>query len=502
MKVQNLSVSLLLSDLEDVKALTKVFRKIGVIPFFHEDLRSFWTTSLEKMPSLCIVDVKKMSDGELTLANHPFVKAEQLPIIFFYTEGSEPLLFSTYEVFNLGLLKRTENYEGPVKSILRRLNKLMGIEDKNRELNLYADKLEKQIGELTKNRQVEREIEYYQGLCKKVISSLDEYRKNYDFISTISKAFSELDEIQEFSILEISENGQRLISQNSLNQQFRHIPAIWLGQSCQNGIEPFAQNMANQIVVELMGGDLISLMIRGKFDHPDKMIFIKSNRDAFLNYFDWDSLEMYLSGLNSQFILRSTARLEDEGRGLNAWEFMSILDQSLFGKMTGLKDAQLKNIEDFTLIDIDFSDLVDLAMAKRNSRFYWGHFFQEFIGKLELHKRLDLRVIPMGVEHVGILVPRGLGDQFMEDLKVYVTRFPYWKFFENNDVVISKQLKPKVQMIPLSSFAYIDYINQSQLEHQVQKSLNHNQNEGNASEVNRAQSREKLSYGPRPTLTV
>jgi len=74
-----LSVALLLSDLNEVKEICGVFRKLGIIPHFYEDLKTFWSGTLENTPSLCIVDVKMMSEGELTLHEHPSVKSENCP---------------------------------------------------------------------------------------------------------------------------------------------------------------------------------------------------------------------------------------------------------------------------------------------------------------------------------------------------------------------------------------------------------------------------------------
>ena len=122
MQEGQLSVALLLSDLNEVKEISAVFRKLGIIPHFYEDLKTFWTGTIERIPSLCIIDVKKMSDGEFALHDHPAVKSEKLPIVFFYTKNTEPLLVSTNDFFHLGLLKKTENYESSLKAILKRLN--------------------------------------------------------------------------------------------------------------------------------------------------------------------------------------------------------------------------------------------------------------------------------------------------------------------------------------------------------------------------------------------
>lgn len=76
------SVALLLSDLSEVKEISSVFKKLGVIPHFYEDLKTFWSGTLERLPALCIVDVKKMSEGDLILRDHPAVMAKKCRCFF------------------------------------------------------------------------------------------------------------------------------------------------------------------------------------------------------------------------------------------------------------------------------------------------------------------------------------------------------------------------------------------------------------------------------------
>ena len=87
-----------------------------------------------------------------------------------------------------------------------------------------------------------------------------------------------IDEVDEFAFLELSFNGQKLLSPVSNNQKFRNIPSLWLGQACINGIELFAQNMATQVAIDVMGGDIVSLHVKGSEGNTDKIIFIKSKK--------------------------------------------------------------------------------------------------------------------------------------------------------------------------------------------------------------------------------
>ncbi|MGZ3807969.1 MAG: hypothetical protein ACXVCE_07785, partial [Bacteriovorax sp.] len=254
-----LSVALLISDLNEVKEISAVFRKLGIIPHFYEDLQTFWSGTVERIPSLCIVDVKKMSEGDLVLRNHPHVQSEKLPLVFFYSNNTEPLLVSTYDFFHLGLLKKTENYEGPLRAILKRLNHFMQMEFDNQILKIEKHAQFETIEKLKLEQRTMVETDQYQSMVKRVCLELEEERGEADFFKAVEKVFQGIDEISEFAMMELSFNGQKLISPLSHVPKFRAIPSLWLGQACPHGLELFAQNMATQVAVEIMGGDLVSL---------------------------------------------------------------------------------------------------------------------------------------------------------------------------------------------------------------------------------------------------
>jgi hypothetical protein len=216
-----LSVALLLSDLNEVKEISAVFKKLGIIPHFYEDLKTFWSGTVERIPSLCIVDVKKMSEGEFVLRDHPAVKAEKLPLIFFYTKNTEPLLVSTNDFFHLGLLKKTEDYESSLRAILKRLNHFLRLESENQALKADKFGMSETIEKLKYEQLAMVQTDQYQSMVKSVCIQLEELRGESDFFRAVERVFQGIDEISEFAMLELSFNGQKLISPISHVQKFR-----------------------------------------------------------------------------------------------------------------------------------------------------------------------------------------------------------------------------------------------------------------------------------------
>jgi hypothetical protein len=451
-----LSVALLLSDLNEVKEISAVFKKLGIIPHFYEDLKTFWSGTVERIPSLCIVDVKKMSEGEFVLRDHPAVKAEKLPLIFFYTKNTEPLLVSTNDFFHLGLLKKTEDYESSLRAILKRLNHFLRLESENQALKADKFGMSETIEKLKYEQLAMVQTDQYQSMVKSVCIQLEELRGESDFFRAVERVFQGIDEISEFAMLELSFNGQKLISPISHVQKFRAIPSLWLGQACPKGIELFAQNMATQVAVDIMGEDLVSLLIKGNLSRPDKIMFIKAKNELFYNHFDWNMLEAYLNGFYASFRNKLESEPSVEKKFSSTFEAMSFLDQFLFGTVALESDDKKGQRKlDYRLVDVDLTSLVEIILKKSNNRFFWGKFEKEFINKLEIQTRSDFRTFECGVNHLAFLVAAHELDSFFDELKDFSSKFSYWKYFEDSEGVLSQIVTPKVSMVPLSAYAYL-----------------------------------------------
>ncbi len=450
--MENLSVSLLLDDLEDVRKISNVFKQIGILPNYYEDLKSFWNGTLEQMPSIAVVDVKKMSQGEYILKNHPYIQTGELPMVFFYSRESSPLLFSTFEMFTLGTIEKNSNYVGNLKSILRRYNKLASIEQNNYDLRMNANKFEKQLGKAIEELQLYKEEEFFSKTLDKMISEF-EGNKGYGLLESMYRIFDNHSMIDEFTVLELSANGTRLISPPSVAKKFKKIPPIWPGKSCSHGIEDFAVNMANHVVLELMGGDTMSLMVYGKHENPAKIVFVKTSDELMLNSFNWEKLEQYLTNNYIRELLRREDSDEKGERVISTWEFLGILDHELMRSRD-----ESSNQNDLCLIDLDFSTIIDFVKKDNKITFYWGDFYKDFVTRLHTQFKFKFTISAMGADHLGVLVDQRYSEKVFVELKAIVSKFSFWKYFEEVNVVLAKTLQVKVQMVPSSSISYLGYL--------------------------------------------
>ena len=465
-KSTNLSVALLLSEIEDVKEITQVFKKLGVIPYFYEDLKSFWQGTLERIPALAIVDVRKMNENKLILKNHPNVMNEEMPLLFFYSERTEPLLLSTQEIFHIGTIKKAKNYDGIFKALLKRINKMILIEQENYSLKLALKAKSDQLNKLENDNEKIKLVDHYHGLTKELILKIEECREGNDFFTSLEIALDQFLEFDSFSMLELSFNGQKLISPLAHSRKYRAIPSIWVGQVNKEAIELSAQNIAAQIAIETLGHNIVTLHIKNAKNKIQKILFLKACDELCFKSFDWNLFQIYLNGLEASFDQKENNTLVSENYFSSTFKALSFIDENLASFSMANLDKLDK--DDWRIVNLDLSSLTQILLKNGNQIFYWDKFRSDLIAKLEIQMRCEFKFFENGVNDFCFLVHKKNLDVFFNDLKDFSNKFYYWKYFENNDVVLFQEIKPKVYMIPTSAFAFLKAMNSRPLENSVE----------------------------------
>lgn len=441
-------VALLVSDLKVAKKLSEVYKTMGVSPYVCTSLSEFWQETLKEMPHMAVVDVKMMNQGDYLLKDHPMVISEELPLAFYYDETSSALLYSAYDTLNFGFIDGRLSLKGQLKAVLKRYNTFNSWQDRAKDALLAEENLDSKLAKIVKKTEELKEKTFYQALQKSIQGRLELEKEADDFQSAIARVFAPIKEFRSFTFLELSPSKQKLVSPKFQYDKYVEIPSLWLGRTCGNGIEFFAQNMASQICLELMGGELMSLIIRGKSREPDMMIFIRVEGEEFLAQFDWESLERYLSGLYSYFALRGTTENDQAKLNGQTWDLFSLLDDIKYG---ALPESRVEGgYERFALIGIDFKELVDRALAQEGMRFYWKRFFSDFLNGLDVQKGINARNYHYDLRHTFLLVDKEEVEHTLSEIKNYCLRYPFWRYFEDADVVLGASLKPEVRIIPMS----------------------------------------------------
>lgn len=453
--MSKLLVAILSTDQSIIAELNEIFKVVGASTKFYSSLQDFWTGTLENMPSLAVVDVALMSQGDLIFKAHPYIKAEEMPVVFIFSEKNRPLVFSTFDILNLGLIKKEDGIKGQMKSVLKRFNKFSEYENVISNLKIENGKLDRQITGTIADIEKRKEMDHYQAVLEKMVREFETRKGEAELSILCDQVFSLFSEIKQFTFFELAQNGQKLTTPLIKDSsKYRHVPSLWLGETCTKGIEFFAQNMANQMSVELIGGEIVALAIRGKFVNPDKLLYVKAKDESILNNFPWDKLEKFLCDfyLYGQYLDSKNSAMEVNQ--ISPWEMMGTLDKLFFGHLPGSRQKQ----EDLVLVDISFQKLISVIRSTKVGRFYWEAFFNSFVARLKNQIPFDFKVTTIGVDHIGVLAGKNYADDLFALTKATVAKFSYWRYFEDVDLAVTKDVRPDVQMIPLASEAYLQYI--------------------------------------------
>lgn len=459
-----LKVAILMKDSEEAAKIFSVFKKIRISPQIFTSFKKFWNYSIEQIPALSVVDVRLIGDEDLALKDHPYIKTEQMPLIFYYENQTIPLLHSTYDIFHFGQIRKEATYSGQIKTILKRFNKYRSIEKIVRDKKFENKRLDSKVSGIIQNAQTVKQKESFFNNLKEMVADFERNKTCEDLFQCLSKVFLNRDEIKTFSIYETSKNKQKLISPEVGNLKFKPFPSLWLGQPTEDGIEFFAQNMAIQVAIDLLGGEVVTLLIRGNGSNPERLVFLELNDEEIFSNFDWTFLEVYLAGLNSFYNYRSNKGEEGHNSIISPWRFFDLLEERLF------KDTD----ESLSVVDIDFSHLVNLGIANSSNKFHWSEFIRNFINKFEATFSHEFKVTSFGISNVGFLISADQGGKLFDELKKFSTRFPYWRFFNDSDAILNKKTYPQIKMVPSSPFAYMKHLEEVKQVKQDQKGLDRN----------------------------
>lgn len=448
--VRHFSVSLLMADLQEAKRVTDIFKQLGIVPDVCKTEAEFLSACEKDKPHFSIVDVKKMSPR---FFEHKLIANDQLAIAFYYQLGSKPLLSTTYDIFNYGYINGHQELTGQIKSILNRFNHMDSFRSKATTALELETSYEDKLGRIATQVQKLKEKDFYHSFFKSICARLENEKSADDFLTATSRVFSNIKEIQTYTFLELSTSGHKLISPKLYFDKYKEIPSLWLGRSCAQGIEFFAQNMASQVCLELIGGDLMSLLIKGHKSEPDFMLFLKVEDEDFINHFDWESFELYLSGLYTHFKLKEKSVGASSSEFANPWSLFSFVDEIGNGV---IPESHVEGGYDrYSMIKIDFRLLVDKALGNIKQRFFWQKFYTDFFSGFEARHKVTFKLYSYGLNDTVMLIDRESEDDIKQELVRYSRKYPYWRYFEQGDLVLNENFVPEISFISTSLISLI-----------------------------------------------
>ena len=193
----------------------------------------------------------------------------------------------------------------------------------NERLGVDLHESEGKVKQLVEKVEESKAANFYREKLVEIQSHLDRARVQGDFFSACGCVFDSWIDISSYTFMELSQNGQKLISPKYPSSKYKEMPSLWLGKVCGDGIEFFAQNLANQVSLDMIGGNLMSLLVRGASELPDKLLFIQLEDEELLSGLKWSELEEALTSLHRYFMLRNEKVSFPQKEALGPWDMLT-----------------------------------------------------------------------------------------------------------------------------------------------------------------------------------
>ncbi|MFN8369624.1 MAG: hypothetical protein U0T83_03255 [Bacteriovoracaceae bacterium] len=361
--------------------LKKHFKEVRAV----KDFQTFWYDFMHEDWNLVVVDVKNMGQQQLVLKNHPKVREDLQPLLFYFNDKTVPLLASTYSILNYGSIKGGEELSVQLRGHILRINKIEEIKKNQKDMQFELARMQSRAVKLHETHQKLLIKNEGQACLKGLFKELSEHSHKLNFTDLIVKVFSEWDKVKRFSYFEIDPSLTKLISPPMVKDKFKPLPSLWLGQANSQGIEFFAQNMSMQVASDVLGIELQCIRVFGKYQSPDILIYLTLEGD-FAELIDWELVENTLSSFYRKYLLIKKQMVEDDKvkATLNPWELFDLIELH----------SKNKNINELNIIDLNLNPLSEILKSNPSIKLNWVSFFEDFIYGLthmiKLNFKLDL----------------------------------------------------------------------------------------------------------------
>lgn len=443
MKNQNyqpLTVALLMNSPEDVKIVSKSLRELGIYAHYYTDLVDFWAQAQMTKPDLCIVDVMTTAQTGTPFHQHPFITKKQLPYVLIYkTENSFLLTHISWADSSLGTIHLDDTLSLQLKTIINRFQESLSLDVQLKDISARFEKMHlRSLKLIEQSGQVEMFKTFFDQ-CLEIQKDVEQYTENSDFSSAVVRRFAEWNKVNRLSFYQLASQGQRLVSPEYSKNKYLSLPTLWIGQECKEGIPSFAREMIYQVSHELFENEPMMMSFRGSAKDPDLILMIELDGEL-KKTFPWDSLQVMLESIYRKSELKAS---KPSSSALEI-EFSVMLDQ-----MDALHYHQTEN--DDKVLMINFFPLWQFLRKKNRGKFYFSAFFQELRRSFESSLHSSSQFSAMGAWAMIVLTKGTFLESEFKKIQEILNKFPYWKHFEDLNILMTENGIPEVKLIPPST---------------------------------------------------
>lgn len=437
-------VAILIDDVSAAKTISGALREIGIFAHYYNSLEDLWVSANTQSPDLCLVDVKKMSEGSLKLKDHPKVRSGKLKLAFYYTESTKILLHSTFSTANYGLIRGDISLIDQLRNTLKRVHEEIRLKEQNEALELRLEQLRLRQQQRSTDQESLDSIAKYNLTFRNLAAQFKQVHSTEAFSNKMIQFFSNWDECDAFSVYALNSTKQKLVSIQSTMSGFKVLPDLWLTSPCLEGMGQYAQEMAFEVGHGHLGSDVMPIRISGAFHDPDFLI-MASFKQTKLKSISLDNLETRLSSEYRRVCALATSFAKGDVKVMNIYDSLQMMD-----------DEQFNSIESkYRTAVLDMNSLVSLIRQNTTNRFSWKSFHIEFTSELFEMLKGSCKISYYGAEKILIFLDKKFIDTNYQVVKHFASDFQYWRYFEDGSLVVSEDCYPKVKMVPPSALSVL-----------------------------------------------
>lgn len=429
-------IAILIEDIVEAKSISDGLREIGIFAHYYQHLDDLWVSLNTYTPDLCIVDVKMMSQGTLLFKQHPKVKGNTLKYAFYYKESTKVLLNSTHGLNHYGLVRAEVNIVDQLKSILRRRNEELKLQEQTEFMEKRVERLKLRGQRLTEAQEKNHHLRTQHDNVKKLIKNFGTVKTPSEFLNRVIHFFNEWDDCLNFGVYHLNSTNQKLIAPKAQRLKYKILPDLWLSSENDNGISNYAGEMAYDVCYGLISDDIMALRIFGTERNPDVLVMGEFDQDK-LKDFEWELLE---NKLNSEYRKSLINFYRNDQRSTH--------QEDIFETFQLMDDIQYYQVEtDYKFALVDFSNLMQSVSSNLDNRFHWKSFHKELVAELSEILSGNFKVSHYGAEYFIVSLEKENIETEYHKLKEFVADFQVWRYFEDTTVMLSGDIVGSIRFV-------------------------------------------------------
>jgi hypothetical protein len=420
-------VTLLFHDWKKAETYSAIFREMGVIPEFFDNLKDFWMAHLVQSPHLSLIEVNALSDLELSLLDHPKLKTNDWNVAFVANSTNLPLVCSLGSIPHCGVIWDEVDFgRAQLQGILKRLNEVL---KKDQEIASLRSEIAK-----VNNRKESLVTENNRWLAQKKVfqSALGVARElshssSINFHEKMAKVFDAESACLAYTVYQLNQDGTKLYCPQLSSKKYEKLSSLWLGEVCDQGIKTFAENMAYQVVLEELSGPIVLLKVRSFGSLPDYLIFI-STKEIFKEDYPWFLIEEGLS----KALIQSSQKDSPSLLSLewNPYKLFDFLDREYF-----------QGSGNYSFLTIDFSSLLKVISDHPFVSFDWHQFNRDFVSQCSNFAQEDFNFCFLNVRQMVVVINSKDSVLFKTALQRLVRSFDFFRYFQDPDLIFKTSIE-------------------------------------------------------------